>query len=323
MNDLSNFLELNNITISYVSIIGFVLFLSFVFTSLLIKFSSVIGIIDKPNVRKVHNKIIARTGGIGIFLSFIIGVFLLRVWEYNEKYDINLLSILIGILLIVFFGIIDDKFELSAKFKLGFQFLGCSIIVFYGEISLNSLNIPLLNLNLNLSDFGFLCDLFSIIWLLAILNAVNLIDGLDGLASGLSIISLCTISFMSILLGDFFVFSICLLLIMSCLGFFYFNFNPAKIFMGDTGSQFLGLMLGILTLLNLKKILLFSFLVPVLILIIPILDTCLAILRRYLNGKPLGMADRGHLHHRFIDKGMSQKKTVCFICVINWFRTSN
>ena len=104
---------------------------------------------------------------------------------------------------------------------------------------------------------------------------------------------------------------------MSCLGFFYFNFNPAKIFMGDTGSQFLGLMLGILTLLNLKNILLFSFLVPVLILIIPILDTCLAILRRYLNGKPLGMADRGHLHHRFIDKGMSQKKTVCFIYTIS------
>lgn len=275
---------------------------SVLLTPLVKKFAIYIGATDKPNARKVHQKIMPRLGGLAIYLSFIIGYAILR------PSDDSALPIIIGSFIIIITGVFDDRFELSAKVKLLGQLLAAGVVVL-GGIQIDFINIPFFGQ----VDFGYLSIPITIIWIVAITNAINLIDGLDGLAAGVSSIALITISGMAILMGNVFVTSVGLILLGSTLGFLVYNFHPAKIFMGDTGALFLGFMISVLSLLGFKNITMLTLIVPIIILGVPISDTFFAIIRRFVNKQPLSAPDKSHLHHCLLRAGFSHKQTVLII----------
>jgi len=277
-------------------------FASLLITPLVKKFAFRVGATDKPNHRKVHKKIMPRLGGLAIYLSFMAGILFLR------PTDAFTWPILIGSLIIIITGMLDDLYELSAKYKLLGQLAAALVVV------LNGVDIDFINLPFGGQlEFGFLAIPLTILWIVGITNAVNLIDGLDGLAAGVSSIALITISFMAFLKGDLFVFALGMILLASTLGFLAFNFHPAKIFMGDTGALFLGYMIAVLSLLGFKNVTFFSLIIPVIILGVPISDTLFAIVRRLIHKKPLSAPDKSHLHHRLLSSGFSHRQAVLVI----------
>ncbi len=262
-------------------------------------------ITDKPNHRKVHQKIMPRFGGLAIYISFMIGLIVSR------QGDPHLWPIVIGSLIIVITGALDDIMDLSPRYKLLGQLAAASVAV-AGGFSLEFINLPFGGQ----LEFGFLSIPLTILWIVGITNAINLIDGLDGLAAGVSSIALITLSIMAFLQGDAFVFTIALILLGSTLGFLYHNFYPAKIFMGDTGALFLGYMIALLSLLGFKNITFLSLVIPVIILGVPISDTFFAIIRRIINKKPLSAADQQHVHHRLLSSGYSHRQAVLIIYAV-------
>jgi UDP-GlcNAc:undecaprenyl-phosphate GlcNAc-1-phosphate transferase len=276
---------------------------SIILTPLVKKLALNIGAIDHPNKRKVHTRIMPRMGGLAIYLSFLLGFFLFSR-NLTESWPI-----LTGGTIIVAVGILDDKFQLQAKVKLLGQILAALVTVF-GGIQMDFITLPLLNR----IEFGVLAIPISIIWIIGVTNAINLIDGLDGLAAGVSSIILSTLSFLAFSMGETFIALITLMLVGSTIGFLTFNFHPAKIFMGDTGSLFLGYMISVLSIAGLfKNVTFFSLLIPVIILGVPLLDTLFAMLRRFINKKPLMSPDKDHLHHCLIRIGFTHKQTVILI----------
>jgi UDP-GlcNAc:undecaprenyl-phosphate/decaprenyl-phosphate GlcNAc-1-phosphate transferase len=278
---------------------------SVIITPYVKKFAIAIGATDKPNARKVHQKIMPRLGGLAIYISFIIGFLILRPTDP----DVSALSIIIGSFIIIITGVLDDRFELSAKVKLIGQLLAATAVVL-GGIQIDFITLPFSEQEI---DFGYFSIPITILWIVGITNAINLIDGLDGLAAGVSSIALITISGMAILMGNVFVTSIGLILLGSTLGFLVYNFHPAKIFMGDTGALFLGFMISVLALLGFKNITIFSLIVPIIILGVPISDTFFAIIRRFVNKQPLSAPDKSHLHHRLLGLGYTHRQTVLII----------
>jgi UDP-GlcNAc:undecaprenyl-phosphate GlcNAc-1-phosphate transferase len=272
-------------------------------TPIVIKLAIKIGATDQPNARKVHQKIMPRLGGLAIFIGVVVGYFTAGL--YNEK----MTAISLGAILIVVIGILDDKFELSAKVKLGGQLIVAGLIVGSG-LTIDILSIPYVG-TYELGIWGIPITIF---WIVAITNAINLIDGLDGLSAGISAISIATIAFMAGSADKVLILTISLILLGSIIGFLFYNFHPAKIFMGDTGALFLGYSISILSLLGLyKSVTLFSFLVPVIILGVPVFDTTFAIIRRVVNRRPISSPDKSHLHHRLLDLGLSHRRTVLSI----------
>ncbi|MGG6433298.1 glycosyltransferase family 4 protein [Anoxybacillus sp. D401a] len=263
-----------------------------------------VGATDKPNQRKVHQKIMPRLGGLAIFISFIVGYVVLQP---DSPYAT---SIVIGATIIVLTGVLDDIYELSPKWKLLGQ-IAAAIVVIYGGIRIDFINLPFGG-HLN---FGLLSIPITMLWIIGITNAINLIDGLDGLAAGVSSIALVTIAGMAATMGNtyVFVFAMSLLLLGSTLGFLLYNFHPAKIFMGDTGALFLGYMISVLSLLGFKNVTVFSLIIPILILGVPISDTLFAIVRRIVNKQPLSAPDKSHLHHCLLRLGYSHRQTVLII----------
>jgi len=161
---------------------------------------------------------------------------------------------------------------------------------------------------------GLLSYPLTILWIVGITNAINLIDGLDGLAAGVSCIAIATISIMAFMGGKVLILTLSFIILASTIGFLFYNFNPAKIFMGDTGSLFLGYSISVLSLLGLyKSVTLFSFVIPILILGVPIFDTLFAIIRRIVNKRPISSPDKGHIHHRLLSLGLSHRMTVILI----------
>jgi UDP-GlcNAc:undecaprenyl-phosphate GlcNAc-1-phosphate transferase len=166
-------------------------------------------------------------------------------------------------------------------------------------------------------DLGWLAYPLTILWIVGITNAINLIDGLDGLAAGISVIGLSTIAVMAFSADKILIFSLSLVVIGSTIGFLFYNFHPAKIFMGDTGSLFLGYVIFVLSLLGLyKSVTLFSVVIPIIILGVPIFDTTFAIIRRILNKQPISAPDKSHIHHRLMAFGLSHRKAVIVIYLI-------
>ncbi|PKR86299.1 glycosyltransferase family 4 protein [Heyndrickxia camelliae] len=265
------------------------------------------GITDLPNKRKVHQKAMPLMGGLAIFISFIIGFLIL--WPTDNK--VSVLSILLGGLIIIITGILDDKYELSPKLKLAGQ-LVAAIVVFLGGIEIDFINLPFGGQ----LEFGFFTIPFTIIWIVGVTNAINLIDGLDGLAAGVSSIALITISGMAVLMGNFFAATLGAILLASTLGFLIYNFHPAKIFMGDTGALFLGYMISVLSLLGFKNITFISLVIPVIILGVPLSDTFFAMVRRFANKQYLFGPDKSHLHHCLLRLGFSHRQTVLIIYAI-------
>lgn len=263
---------------------------------------------DIPNERKVHKKPMPRLGGLAIYLSFLI------CYMVFGEITTQMLSIIIASFVIILFGIVDDINPLKARYKLIGQIIAACIIVYYGNIVLKE--VYLFDYYFN---FGSLAPYLTIFFIVACINAINLIDGLDGLASGISTIYFITISIIAILtnrLGGLDI-TLSVLMVGSTIGFLVYNFPPAKIFMGDTGSQFLGFMIAIISLLGFKNITFNSLVVPITILAIPIFDTLLAILRRFIKGESIGTPDKEHFHHQLLKMRFSQKTTVLIIYAIN------
>ncbi|KAB2336771.1 undecaprenyl/decaprenyl-phosphate alpha-N-acetylglucosaminyl 1-phosphate transferase [Cytobacillus depressus] len=278
---------------------------SIILTPLVKKFAFAIGATDKPNQRKVHQKIMPRLGGLAIFISFIIGILFLRP---TDEFS---LPIIIGSFIIVITGVLDDLFELSAKIKLLGQ-LAAALTVVLAGVQVEFINIPFWGP----LEFGFFSIPLTILWIVGVTNAINLIDGLDGLAAGVSSIALITISGMAVLMGDVYVMSMGLIVLGSTLGFLVYNFHPAKIFMGDTGALFLGYIISVLALLGFKNITILSLIIPVIILGVPISDTLFAIIRRFVNKQPLSAPDKSHLHHCLLKLGYTHRQTVLIIYAI-------
>jgi UDP-GlcNAc:undecaprenyl-phosphate/decaprenyl-phosphate GlcNAc-1-phosphate transferase len=277
--------------------------ISILITPLVKKLAYKLRATDRPNKRKVHQTIMPRLGGLAIYLAFLAGVLLLQPVNPFAA------SIMIGSGIIVISGILDDIFELSAKLKLMAQIAAAAIIVLYGGLQITFINLPFGGL----FEFGYLSIPFTFLWIIGITNAINLIDGLDGLAAGVSSIALVAISGMAFIMGNLYVVTIGSILLVSTIGFLYHNFYPAKIFMGDTGALFLGFMISVLSLLGFKNITFVSFIVPIIILGVPISDTIFAILRRIINKRPLSSPDKSHLHHCLLRLGYSHRETVLII----------
>ncbi len=271
------------------------------------------GAVDIPkDSRRMHKSPIPRMGGLSIFYGFIVSILCFG------NFDKQLWSIIAGALIIVIIGIIDDIKSLPASVKLLAQIISAAIPVFMGS-RIHFVSIPFIDsaaTNIVFSDI--LSYILSILWIVAVTNAVNLIDGLDGLAAGVSSIASLSILFISLINENPFVTLISVCLVGASLGFLPYNLNPAKIFMGDTGSTFLGYIMAVMSIQGMfKSYTVITFILPVLILGLPLFDTSFAIIRRVIRHKPIMEADRGHLHHRLIDMGFNQKQTVSVLYTIS------
>jgi UDP-GlcNAc:undecaprenyl-phosphate/decaprenyl-phosphate GlcNAc-1-phosphate transferase len=277
-------------------------------TPLVIKLAVKIGAVDSPNKRKVHQKIMPRLGGLAIFIGVGAGYFA------SDLQNAPLTGITIGAFIIIITGVLDDKYQLSAKYKLVGQILAALIVAKTGLL-IDLLNIPFIGE----FDLSFaLAFPLTVLWIIAITNAINLIDGLDGLAAGVSTIVIATIAIMAGLNGNVLILTLSLIVIGSTIGFLFYNFHPAKIFMGDTGALFLGYAIAIISLLGVyKSVTLFSFVIPLIILGVPVFDTTFAIIRRLVNKKPISAPDKGHLHHRLLSLGLSHRMTVITIYLLS------
>ncbi len=268
-----------------------------------------IGAIDVPkDNRRMHKKPIARLGGLAIFYGFIISILCFA------EIDTELRGILIGSVIIVVLGIFDDIYSLNAFFKFLVQ-IGAAVVVVLHGVSIEYI-----------SSFGFgenpyiALGVFAIpvtvLWIVGVTNALNLIDGLDGLAAGISTISTVSLFAISLITREVGVAVVTAAIAGAGFGFMPYNLHPAKIFMGDTGSTFLGFMLASISVMGLfKSYAVISMAVPFLILGLPIFDTLFAILRRVLRGQSPMKPDRGHVHHRLIDLGFDQKQTVVILLI--------
>jgi len=303
-------------------IIGFIvaLALALLLTPLVKKFAVKIGAVDVPNARKVHTRIMPRLGGLGIYLAFVLGLIAVLPFlpDSLSPRDANFMkAFLIGGSMIVLIGALDDRFELSAKVKFLAQIAAACVVVFGFNITVDFVNIPFQDRYSALESWVSIP--LTIFWIVGVTNAINLIDGLDGLAAGVSGIAIGTISVMAFLMGNTTVALLCLLLLGGIIGFLFFNFHPAKIFMGDTGSLFLGFCLAMLSLLGFKQIAIVSFITPLIIIGVPLSDTFFAIVRRKIQKKPIFAPDKGHLHHCLRELGFSHRQTVLIIYVIAAF----
>ena len=288
--------------------------LSFAATPLVKHLAIRVGAIDVPkDDRRMHTVPIPRMGGLAIFIGF-----LLTVLIFTRNMGRDLQSILLGAIVLVILGVFDDKYALKAKPKLLVQLAAAAIVVFYGDLRIDRIINPFGASLYSYWDFGVFSYPLTILWIVAITNAVNFIDGLDGLACGVSCISAINMLVIALLVSDGGVAITMAALTGACLGFVPYNFNPAKIFMGDTGSTFLGFMLATVSIQGLfKAYTVISFIVPFLLLGLPIFDICFAVIRRVATGHNPMEADRGHFHHRLIDMGFSQKQSVAIAYVLS------
>ena len=271
-----------------------------------------VGAVDVPkDNRRMHDHPIPRMGGLAIFFGFILSVLL-----YVQMTP-QLRGMLLGGVIIVVLGIFDDIYALGAKFKLAIQIVAALVAVLSGNV-IEAVSNP----NVFSSDLywelGWLSIPVTVIWIVAITNAVNLIDGLDGLACGVSTISALTMLVISLAVADAPVAIVMAALAGGCIGFLPYNLNPDKIFMGDTGSTFLGFILAVMSIQGLFKFYtIISFAVPFLMLGLPIFDTCFAFIRRIAHGQSPMHPDRSHVHHRLIDMGFNQKQAVAVLYIIS------
>ncbi len=274
---------------------------------LVIKLAFKIGATDQPDPRKVHVKIMPRLGGLAIFLAFLIPM--LFIIDKEGPF----LGVMIGALVIFVVGILDDIYQLSAGIKLLGQIIAAGIAIYFG-VMVHFVTNPFDGL----LSLGLLSIPVTFLWIVGVTNAINLIDGLDGLAGGVSAIAAATMGMVALLQGQVEVSLAAFVLVAAILGFLPYNFHPAKTFMGDSGSNLLGFILGCLAIMGTaKSATIISLFVPIVILGIPIFDTFFAIIRRINNKAPIFKPDKDHLHHRLLALGMSHTRCVLTIYAIS------
>ncbi|MFW6034639.1 MAG: glycosyltransferase family 4 protein [Halothermotrichaceae bacterium] len=290
-------------------IIAFIISLvvTLICTPLIKKLALCIDAVDKPGNRRINKNAVPTIGGIAIYIGFLAGVIFL----------VPLNNILTGIILggtvILFVGIIDDLYELSPPIKLAGQIGAASILLYYG-ISIEFITNPFGGM----IYLGYWGIPLTLLWIVSVTNTVNLVDGLDGLAAGISTIAAITLFLVGVQEGQAVAGIMALTLAGSSLGFLRYNFNPAEIFMGDTGAMFLGYILAAISVAGaLKSAAAVTLLVPFVALGVPIFDTIFAIIRRLYHGKPIGEADHGHIHHRLLALGLNQRQAVLSVYAIS------
>ena len=296
--------------------------LSAILTPLVRRFSLKVGAVDHPNARRINKVDMPSGGGLAIFLTFVIATLVIlplisKDYTYpwwREPYQVYILPVVIGALVIVVTGYLDDIFELKPLPKLLGIVIAATIVWAFTDFRFDSFKIPFGG---PLIHFNPLVTCFlTILWIVAITNAINLIDGLDGLVSGVSIISLVTMAIVSYFFlpkADLFLTLTILVMVAAIAGFFPYNYHPAIIYLGDTGALFIGFMIGVLSLQGLKNSTAVSVITPVIILGVPILDTTVAIIRRKLSGRPATEADKMHLHHRLLAMGFTHRGAVLVV----------
>lgn len=290
--------------------IGFAV--SFGTTPLVKAFAYKVGAIDVPReARRMHTHPIPRMGGLAIFLGFLVSVLLF------VEISTQIRGILLGALIIVACGAVDDVTPLRAMVKLAVQILAAVVAVSHGVV-IEVLRHPINIFADQTIYLGLLAVPVTVIWIVGITNSVNLIDGLDGLAVGVSSIASITMLVVALLVSESNVAILLACLVGACFGFMPYNLNPAKIFMGDTGALLLGYVLSTVSVIGMFKFYaIVTFIAPIFALALPLFDTCFAIIRRLLKGQSPMAPDRGHLHHRLIDMGLNQKQAVAVLYSIS------
>lgn len=283
------------------------LIISWALTPSVKKLAFRLGAVDKPNQRKVHHTIMPRLGGLAIYFGFTLAT--ITCMQLTR----DVVGILVGGTIITAIGVLDDIFQLTAKAKLLGQIVAALVLIAFG-IRIEWLNNP----------FGgyfyldYLAIPFTVFWVVSFTNVVNLMDGLDGLAAGVSAIASVTVILVALQQGFYAVAVVTAALAGATIGFIRYNFNPATIFMGDTGSLFLGYILAAISIFGaVKSAATIALIVPAIALGLPIMDTAFAIVRRYINGKPIFQPDKGHLHHRLLAMGFTQKQAVILMYLIS------
>ncbi|MBW1605968.1 undecaprenyl/decaprenyl-phosphate alpha-N-acetylglucosaminyl 1-phosphate transferase [Lactobacillus sp. Sy-1] len=283
--------------------------LSAILTPFVRKLAFKLGAEDDPNKRRVNKIPMPTLGGLSIFASYTFAtVGLMR----NLIPGPQLWGILGGEILIILTGMLDDIYTLRPRQKVLGITMASLFVYFFGHVRMTMLTIPILGS----FHLGWLSLPITWIWILAITNAVNLIDGLDGLATGVAIIALSTMGITGMFflnVGNTYVSIMIFTLVVACIGFLPYNFFPARIYLGDTGSLFIGFMIAVFSLNGLKNATFITVIIPVIILGVPITDTVYAILRRLLNRQPISHADKHHLHHRLMQMGLTHRQTVLVI----------
>ncbi|MEW6540430.1 MAG: MraY family glycosyltransferase [Bacillota bacterium] len=281
--------------------------LSLFVTPLVIRMARRLGAVDEPNHRKIHQRPMPRLGGLAVYLVFTAVVLL------TQPLTTPLLGLLTGATIIVLLGVWDDIRGASPRLKLAVQFLAALALIPFG-FHVEFLTNPLGGI-IYLGWWGIPLTVF---WVVAVTNALNLIDGLDGLAAGTALIASFTLAVVAAVAGNMAVVAVTLILAGALLGFLRYNFHPARVFLGDTGSMFLGFTLATLAIMGLTKgATALSVIIPVVILGIPLTDTAFAVLRRYRNGSPIFYPDKGHLHHRLLGAGLTHRGAVLSMYGVN------
>lgn len=268
-----------------------------------------VGAVDKPNARRVNKVTMPTMGGLAIFIAFNFTNFVLLRDQYPLKLQITLF---IAQCIVIATGMIDDIYELKPYQKLIGITIAALVVYYVAHVRMTTITLPFIGT----VKLGILSLPITLIWILAITNALNLIDGLDGLATGIAIIALTTsaiIGYFFLNVTNTFISIMMFTLVAALIGFLPYNFHPATIYLGDTGSLFIGFMISVFSLFGLKNATFISIIIPVIILGVPITDTVYAIIRRVLNKKPIMKPDKHHLHHRLMQMGLSHRQTVLVI----------
>lgn len=286
-------------------------FISYIITPFIARLAKKQELVDKPGYRKIHNDAIPNLGGIVIFFGFLVSIFLFVLLSRQVQ------ALIAGCIIILLLGIIDDIADLKPLRKFTIQMIPALLFLVYHHETINQFIVQKLAF-LNMA--GYLLYPILLLWMVGITNSINLIDGLDGLASGISIISLITFIIIGFSVNkEYMPYNLLnAALLGSMLAFFRYNFYPAQIFLGDSGSTFSGFLLSATTILLViwsGKLLFLT--VPVLVLALPITDTLFAIWRRYRSHKSIFQADQGHLHHRLLNRSINHRNVVLILLSIS------
>ncbi|MDR7418813.1 MAG: MraY family glycosyltransferase [Armatimonadota bacterium] len=291
-----------------------------------------LGAIDYPGGRRVNTRPMPRMGGVAIYLGFIAAALVAMVVTrpielvrgggaemfiripISLQTDRAILGIVLGGTFLFLVGIYDDIRGLRPGIKFLAMIAAGAVLIPFG-LATQFVTVPFTSKIIGLGPWG---AVFTVIWVVGVVNAINFIDGLDGLAAGIVAIAGTTLLLVAAAKRDVVAVSLAAALVGSALGFLRYNFNPARIIMGDSGSMFLGFVLGGLSVMGLyKSYTAISLVIPLLALGVPIADTAFAILRRWRSGKPIYLPDRGHLHHRLLDRGLTQRQTVVLLYMVS------
>ena len=284
------------------------LLVAYVMTPPVKRFAEKVGAIDVPrDNRRVHDHPIPRMGGLAIFIGFVLSLI------FFVPMSTKVLGLLVGSVIIAVMGGVDDIVSLNPWVKLAGQIVAALVAIRCGLV-FDVISNPNIFAEETYIEIGWLSIPLTMLWIVGCTNAVNLIDGLDGLAVGVSAISSLTMLIVSLFVSEPVVSIILAALTGACLGFMPYNLNPAKIFMGDVGSQLLGFVLSTASIMGLFKLhAIITFFVPLLALALPLADTIFAFFRRILHGQSPFKADKGHFHHRLLAMGLNQKQVVAVL----------